>query len=168
MFKTSVILLNLLRFSFAADGEESPDEATSSSGPKNNNQTIIVDPHLNFTWSTDKIPASELFGLVPMPDGEDAEDTPYDVLTGYFELDLSKTELKLDDDASMRFCMQMYPKYNSDGKLNEGGKGKDTSKRYRTRFFNKKLSEYSFYPQVSKTHYTETDGTNKNLDWDFR
>ena len=41
--------------------------------------------------------------------------------------------------------------------------------RYRTRFFNKKASDFFFYPQVSKVHEIfDVDETIKNLDFDNR
>ena len=63
----------------------------------------------------------------------------------------------------------MYPKFNSDGTLNENGHGKANSQRYRTRFFSKKAEEFFFHPQISKVHEVFDElGEIKNLDYDFR
>jgi hypothetical protein len=73
------------------------------------------------------------------------------------------------DENSLRFCLQMYPKYNSDGTINKKGQNSEFSERYRMRFFNKKLDDIDFYPQIAYPFIVD-NGTNnkKNIDWNFR
>ena len=40
-----------------------------------------------------------------------------------------------------------------------------TSKRAKVRFFNKKLMEYTFWPQVGAEHQKDTSGFTINPDW---
>ena len=63
----------------------------------------------------------------------------------------------------------MYPKFNSYGNLNEMGAGNEQAERYRMRFFNKKLGEFDFHPQVAYPYIVE-DGSDikKNIDWNYR
>ena len=68
---------------------------------ENNNQTIKVDDNLTFTWSSDILPKSKLFGLVPV----DKEDSLVKVLTGHFELNLTNSGIELKESDSVRFCV---------------------------------------------------------------
>lgn len=134
------------------------------------NQTIKVDEYLNFTYMVEKLPSVELFGLVPnLTDPVTGEDQLVETLIGHFELNMTEKEGDWEEENSMRFCLQMYPKFNSDGTLNKKGQNSEQSERYRMRFFNKKLNEFDFYPQIAYP-YISDDGTDikKNIDWNFR
>jgi hypothetical protein len=75
------------------------------------------------------------------------------------------------DDNSMRFCIQMYPKFNSDGTENNKGQNSEHSERYRMRFFNKNLSLFDFHPQIAYPFdLVKVDDLDvkKNIDWNFR
>ena len=117
-----VLALGLLGFSSA----EETDTELIVNDLTTNNSTIVVDDYLNFTWSTDLVPSSKLFGLVPGPK-KDEEDTLVKIITGHFELNLTDYGSMLKGSDSMRFCLQMYPKFNEDGTINENGHGKDDS-----------------------------------------
>jgi hypothetical protein len=134
--------------------------------------TIQVDDYLNFTYSVEKLPSAELFGLVPnLTDPETGEDELVKTFIGSFDLDMSAMENAPEwgEDNSMRFCIQMYPKFNSYGNLNEMGAGNEQAERYRMRFFNKKMSEFDFHPQVAYP-YIQDSGSDlkKNIDWNYR
>ena len=138
------------------------------------NQTIQVDDYLTFTYSTEMLPSVEMFGLVPNMTNEEGEDTSIETFVGHFELNLTDLENgpEWSDDSSMRFCLQLFPKYNTDGSENTKGVNSENAERYRMRFFNKQINEFTFYPQIGSPFKTETDSEGNqvktNLDWNHR
>lgn len=69
------------------------------------------------------IPSIEMFGLTPnLTDPVSAEDTSIEVFMGHFNLNMSLVEdVNWEEEHSMRFCLQMYPAFNSDGTNNSKG-----------------------------------------------
>ena len=115
-----------------------------------------------------------MFELVKNMTNEEGEDTLIDAFVGHFELDLTDLDdgPEWTDDSSMRFCLQLFPKYTTDGTENKKGVNSEFAERYRMRFFNKQLSEFSFHPQVGDPFKIETDSEGneikRNLDWNHR
>ena len=87
----------------------------------------------------------DLLNLVPTP-GKDEEDTMIPIFNGHFELNGWPDDIVLTPDSSFRFCMQYWKKYDGNGNEITDAFGSETSKRTRMRVFNKKFSEFAFYP----------------------
>lgn len=62
---------------------------------------------------------------------------------------------------SLRICMQYYPEFDKTGDTTKAfdGYGKKTSTRYRIRFINKAVDDFTFHSEVAMY---EDD---KNIDW---
>jgi len=110
---------------------------------------VKIDDSLSFTYATEQVM-------------DEDEPVGPEMFVGHFELNM--THLMEDDqyigpewtdDSSFRFCLQMYPKYNSDGTLKDDGQNSEKAERYRMRFFNKAASEFTFYPQVAYPYKLE-------------
>ena len=108
----------------------------------------MIDEYLKFSYSVEPLQSQDMFGLVPnLTDIESGKDQYVETFIGTFDLNMSTIEdMVWDEEMSMRFCIQMYPALNSDGTANKNGYNGERSERYRMRFFNKKLSEFDFYP----------------------
>ena len=71
---------------FTAWAEEvCTEEEKKKSTLQCNNQSIVVDEYLNFTWSTDKVMTYDLMNLVETPENQ-GEDYSVPVIHGHFEL----------------------------------------------------------------------------------
>jgi hypothetical protein len=104
MLEALIIILILLGISSAENTSIDFNQTIAGKEVENNNNTIVVDDFLNFTWSTDLVASSKLFGLVPMPKGEE-EDSMVKVLTGHFELNLDGSDMLMKATDSLRFCI---------------------------------------------------------------
>lgn len=62
---------------------------------------------------------------------------------------------------SLRICLQYYPEFDKSGDTTQAfdGYGKSSSKRYRVRFVNKDVDDFTFHSEVAMYD----DG--KNIDW---
>ena len=139
-------IVSLFLFSAKA-AEIKDDDECSDDTFQCNNQTIIVDEYLNFTWSTDLMYTNDMYNLVETPDEEDVR---IPVINGHFELSGWPEDIEITQDSSFRFCMQYWKKFDDSGAEVTDAFGSETSARNRLRFFNKKMSEFAFYPQLAR------------------
>ena len=116
-------------------------------------QTIEGPNGIQFTWKTELLDGEPyIFGNITI--------NQTDQLNNKTVTPWADMKTNVGQDKSLRICLQYYLKENDALSV-----GQKTSKRARVRFFNKKLNEYTFWPQVGEPHLKDDGGFIINPDY---